>query len=292
MKKTLFCLILFLSLASGKLFSQNRPFINEIIKLIGTNAKYFFLAANRPSYGTSPYLAPEGNLELATGINANKDIYEIPVDFSYGLSDKVELMAGFTAYSYSYNFLGDRIKGFGDSFIGVKYLFHESKYFDHVMGFNIKIPTASKSKEVGTGKVDFHFGLAQGFYYKKFSYELEFDLNLLGRRDLPATNKRIPPNLKTQLDSLINSFNYKYEPEICFSFSPLFELSDYLSIYAGYLFTRNTRLDFNYNSVFGGFGIAAGNYVSFSLGGTYGLETNSGWMAELGMNIVLSHRKY
>jgi hypothetical protein len=216
----------------------------------------------------------------------------LSVDFSYGLSDKVELSAGFTPYSQTFNYLGDKVSGVGDSYLGLKFLFHESKYFDHVIGTTVKIPTANKSKELGTGKFDFHFGLAEGFNYKNFSYEISLDFNLLARRDLPSNNLRIPPILKAQLDSLKNYYSYKYEPEIGISVSPSFDISRYFVIYTGYSFTRNTRLNFNTNSVFGGIGIAAGKYVSFSLGGSYGLEADTGWMADLGINFVLVHRQY
>jgi len=292
MNKYILSSFLFIVLTSGVIFSQNRPYINEIIKQIGTNANIYFLVANRLSLGTSSYMTPKGDLEGSTGISFNSDVYDIPFDLSYGISNRIELNAGITGYTLTYNFLGDKISGMGDAYVGAKFKFHESDYFDHVFGTAVKIPIASKTNELGTGKVDFHFGLAQGFTYKNFSYELGLECNLLGRRDFPKSNVYIPPILKALLDSLKNSKNYKYEPEIVFSVSPAYDLSNYVMVYTGYVFTRNTRLDFNTNSVIGGLGISASNVLNFSLGGSYGLGTDGGWMAQLGVNFALIKKMY
>src|SRR4030095_3154646 len=176
-KLLILCVVIFLSYNKDS-FSQ-RPYITEIIKLAGSNARAYFLAANRSSYGVTSYVSPKDYLELSTGTYFNDAVYEIPIDFSYGLSDNVELSAGMIAYSVSYNYLAEKISGIGDAYAGLKYLFHQSEYCDQGVQGLVKIPTASKKKELGTGKFDFHFGLAQGFFYKKFSYDLDFDFSLL-----------------------------------------------------------------------------------------------------------------
>lgn len=290
MKKLIFPALVFL--VSLNAVSQNRPYINEIISQIGTNSNAYFLAANRLSLSTGSYLTPKGDLDGSTGISFNEDVYDVPFDLSYGVTNRFELSAGITAYTLTYNYLGSKISGVGDGYVGAKFKFHESDYFDHVFGTAVKIPIASKSTELGTGKVDFHFGLAQGFAYKKFSYELGFECNLLGRKDFPSGNRNVPPILKAMLDSLRKSTDYKYEPEIVFSFYPGYDISRNVMVYAGYSFTRNTKLNFNTNSILGGIGVSAGNILSFSLGGSYGLDEDAGWMAQFGINFALIKKMY
>jgi hypothetical protein len=175
----------------------------------------------------------------------------------------------------------------GDSYVGIKYRFHESSYFDHAIQANIKIPTASRTRELGTGKVDFYFGAAEGFALNNFSYEIGIECNLLARRDIPSKSRDIPIILRQQLDSLRQVYDYKYEPEIAFSISPAYSFSENVYIYTGYSFTRNTRLNFNTNSLLGGIGVAAGKNFSFSAGSSYGLEQESGWYGSIGLNFLI-----
>jgi len=271
--------------------SQPRPYINQIVSQINSYAVAYLISANRPSYGISPYLTPKGYLYTGAGVYFNKDIYDIQFDLGYGVSNKVELSLGMTAYLKSYNFTGEAIRGFGDSYIGFKYRFHESNYFSHAFQTIVKIPTASKSRELGTGKADLYFGLAEGFGYKNFGYDLSIECNLLARRDFPPLNMIIPAILKEKIDSLKKVYNYKYEPEIAFTFSPSYSFSDNVYCYTGYNFTRNTRLNFNTSSVLGGIGFAIGEVISFSLGGSFGLKDDSGWLVDFGVNALFPVKK-
>ena len=155
----------------------------------------------------------------------------------------------------------------------------------------MKIPTASKSRELGTGKFDFYFGLAQGFGYKNFGYDLSIECNLLHRRDFPSGIRNIPEILKTKIDSLKKAYDYRYEPEIAFTVSPSYSFSDNFYCYSGYNFTRNTRLNFNTSSVLGGFGFAVGDVMSFSFGGSFGLNDDSGWLLDFGVNALFPLKK-
>ena len=281
----------FIFVCTQTAFSQFRPYINEIIKQISTNANVFFLAANRPTYGVSSYITSKGDISIGTGIYFNRDIYEVPIDLSYGLSKRTELSAGVTAFMQSYNFLGEKVRGIGDSYIGIKYRFHESYYFDHVFQAIIKIPTASRTSELGTGKVDFFFGFAEGFTVSNFSYDIGFECNLLRRRDFPSLNMEMPMILREQLIILKQKYDYRYEPEIALTVSPAYSFSDYFFLYTGYSFTRNTRLNFNTSSLLAGIGVSTGKTLSFSIGSTYGIGENSGWNAGLGVNFLIQGKR-
>jgi len=271
--------------------SQPRPYINQLVSQINSSAVAYLIAANRPSYGISPYTTPKGYLYTGAGLYFNKDIYDIQFDIGYGVSNKVELSVGMTVFLKSYSFTGETINGLGDSYFGVKYKFHESNLFDHALQTVVKIPTASKTSELGTGKFDFYFGLAEGFGYKNFGYDLSIECNLLARRDFPSGDKRIPLILRAAIDSLKKAYNYKYEPEIAFTFSPSYSISDNVYCYSGYSFTRNTRLNFNTSSVLGGVGFSIGEVMSFSLGGSFGLNDDSGWLVDIGVNALFPVKK-
>jgi len=261
------------------------------MKQIGTSANAFFLAANRPSYGINSYITPKRDISIGTGIYFNNDIYEVPLDFSYGPSKRTEISAGITAFMQSYNFTGEKVHGIGDSYIGIKYLFNESYYFDHVIQAIVKIPTASRTQELGTGKVDFFFGAVQGFALNNFSYDISIECNLLRRRDFPSGSKQIPIILRNQLDSLKQKYDYKYEPEIAFTISPAYSFTENFLVYTGYNFTRNTRLNFNTSSLLAGIGASAGETFSFSAGSTYGIGENSGWNAQVGVNFLIHGKR-
>jgi hypothetical protein len=290
MKRFLLLSVILFTFSLNFTLSQPRPYINEIIDQIKTSANAYFLAANRPGYGISSYLTPKGFMEFGTGIYFNKDIYDIPLDISYGISNKVELSGGMTMFSQSFNYLGEKVRGVGDSYLGFKFKFHESKYFDHTLQVIIKIPTASKLKELGTGKFDFHFGLAQGFGYKNFNYDLAAGLSFLARREFPQLERIIPIELRAQLDSLKQYYNYRYEPEISFSFAPGFYIGKEVYIYSGYSFIRNTKLNFNASSILSGLGLSFGKRLGVSLGGSFGIAKNSGWIAGIGINYVFFGR--
>lgn len=269
------------------LLSQPRPYINELIKKSGSFSTAYLLSANRPSYGISSYLTPKKNMSIGAGFYFNKDIYEFSLDLSYGISSRVEISGGFSPYLKSYNFLGETVKGIGDANAGIKFRFQESYYFDHAFQTIIKIPTASKTSELGTGKADYFFGLVQGFGYKNFGYDLSIEFNILSRKDFPAAGRRMPGIIKEVIDSLKQIYNYSYEPEISFSLSPYYSLSNNFYIYTGYNFTRNTRLNFNTSSLLGGFGFSAGKTIGFSIGASYGLTDNSGWLLSLGFDALI-----
>lgn len=287
-KLTRFLIILLalLTFVPASTESQNRKKVNTLLNLYGQTAYSYFLSANRPGYGVDAYTLEIGKGSISAGISYGDEVIDIPISFSYGISDNLEISAGLSPFTESYNFAGSKISGFGDSYASAKYSFLESDHFIHAFQFLVKIPTASSSKELGTGKADLCFGLAQAYAYKNFGYDLSFELNLLNRRDFPAS-KKYPPIIQNKLDSVKSQFNYTYEPELVFSGGPSFELSKMVSFYAGYSFSRNTRLNYNSSSIYGGFGFVAGKRLGLSIGGSYGLDEAGSWGISGGISYSL-----
>jgi hypothetical protein len=283
--------ILAVFVLTSNLYSQ-RINVRSLIDAYGQNARIYFLSANRPSFGVSSYTTGRGNIELSTGVSVGQDFLEIPVEITYGISNKVDLFGGINAYTQSYDFDENKISGVGDASIGVRYKFHESDYFSHAVQTIIKIPTASKSNELGTGKIDFHFGLGHSYSANMWGYDASIELNLLRRRDFPGTGPDVPLILRNAIDSIKKTYNYAYEPEIGLSLSPAFYPASNIYIYSGIAFSRNTKLDYNSTSVYGGVGYSPGRIISLSLGTSYGLEDGGTWLVSFGLNISILRKIY
>lgn len=267
--------------------SQNRKRVNTLLNLYGQTAYSYFLSANRPGYGVDAYTLEKGKGSISAGISYGDEVIDIPVSFSYGITDHLEVSAGLSPFTESYNFAGSKISGLGDSYASLKYSFLESDHFVHAFQFLVKLPTASSSKELGTGKADFCFGLAQAYGSRNFGYDLSIELNLLNRRDFPSS-KKYPPIIQNRLDSVKNQYNYTFEPELVISGGPSFEFSKHVSGYAGYSFQRNTRLNYNSSSIYGGLGFVAGKRLGISVGGSYGLEEAGTWGISAGINFSIN----
>ncbi len=227
----------------------------------------------------SPYLTEKKKIALGIGFSFNNDVFDVSLSLNYGLSKRIELNADFSAYTQTYSFDGNKISGVGDGIAAIKFKLHESKYFTHAFQTGMKLPIANKSKELGTGKVDFHFGAAQGFYFNNFNYELSVEMNLLRRRDI-IINRRVDSGL---LQELLKQYDYKYEPELVISISPGYDLSEKISFYTGFSFSRNTRLNYNTSVLFGGFGIGVSKKLGLSIGGSSGVGETGSWLISTGI---------
>lgn len=267
-------------------FAQSKRDIKKILDAFGNTAKSYLLSANRPSFGINSFTTPKNKVNIDFGAAFNDDFVEFPFGIGYSVSKRVELFTGIPIYTQSYNFNGEKIDGVGDAHIGVKYKFQESDKFEHAFQFILKIPTANSSSGLGTGKADFHFGLAQGFYMDNFSYDLSAELNFLRRRDFPNLGK-IPKLLQPAIDSIKNVYNYKYEKELIVSFSPAYNLTDNFAVYSGVSFARNFKLDYNTLQIFGGLGYSFSYKVSVSAGAAFGLLNEKSWLISTGINLLL-----
>lgn len=268
--------VLFLLLLFSSDTSAQRVRGNRLLDILGQTAYSYLLNANRPGYGVDAFTTEKGKTNLSIGISYGDEVIDIPVSVSYGITDNLELSGGLSPFTESYNFQGNKVSGFGDSYLGIKYSFLETDYFIHGLQGIVKLPTASQSKELGTGKADLYFGIAQGYVNGRFGYDLSFELNLLQRRDFPNT-KKYPAVIQNQIDSAKNSYNYSIEPEIVISGGPSVDISKNVSFYAGYSFARNTRLNYNSQSIYGGLGIVLSRRMGFSIGSSYGLEEAGTW---------------
>ena len=277
--------LLLILLLSSNVFSQRRGGNNRLLDILGQTAYSYLLSANRPGYGVDAFTSEKGKTFLSIGVSYSDEVIDVPLSLSYGVTDNFELSAGISPFTQSYNFSGSKISGVGDSYLGLKYSFLESDYFIHGVQTIVKIPTASSTNELGTGKVDLYFGLAQGFVKGNFGYDLSLEVNLLQRRDFPST-KKYPAVIQNQIDSAKSSYDYRFEPEIVISGGPSVDITKKISMYAGYSFSRNTRLNYNSHSVYSGIGFVLSKKIGMSLGGSYGLEEAGTWGISGGMNFL------
>ncbi len=263
-------IIVFIIVLAGDCSSQGTR-IDNILAIYGQTAYSYLLSANRPWYGVDASIIEKGKGYITLNASYSDGTFDFPLSGGYGLTDNIELMAGIYPYTESYNFLGNKITSVGDSYAGMKYSFGESEHFIYAVQGLIKIPTASSSKELGTGKVDLLFGIAQGYVNKIFGFDLGFEFNLLHRRDFPNTRK-YSPAIQNHIDSLKSAYNYVYEPEFIITGGPSYDFTDSFSGYLGVSFSRNTKLNYNTTSTYLGMAYALSNNVSLTSGLFYGLE--------------------
>lgn len=278
-KFSLFLVVLFSAAAN----SQIRPDVQEILAEFGNVARAYFLSANRPSYGVDAYTLPKGMTALSFFVSGNNEVLDVPFSFSFGIAHNTEVFTGVSVYTRSYNFAGERISGLGDANLGMKYKFQESDLFSHAVQFIVKLPTASSKNQLGTGRIDFHFGAAQGFFYRSWGYDLSIELNFLHRRDYPTGMKRMPIEFQESLDSIKEAYDYKYETEFVISAGPSVELSDKFGMYAGFSFSRNLKLKYNLSDVYAGIGYSPTEKFDIGLGTSFGILNTFSWLLSAGI---------
>ena len=196
---------------------------------------------------------------------------------NYGVSKNLELSAGLSPYTQSYSFTGEKISGFGDSYAGLKYKFHESEHFMHAFQIIVKIPTASSKSQLGTGRFDLNLGAAQSFFAGRFGFDLGLELNFLHRRDIPSSI-RFPIFTPAVIDSINAVYDYKYEPEFILSAGPSYSLSERLDTYIGYSFSRNLRLKYNASVFYGGLGYSLSQKAGIGIGASSDLLEGGYWI--------------
>jgi len=285
--KYFFYPLFILLIYTGLGYSQGMHHLRNLTTALGYTARSFLLSANRPTYSVSAYMTEKKKVNLYMGLSFDNDYVEFPVYLDYGISNSVNLFGAIPIYTQAYNFRGDKVEGIGDAQAGVKFKLQESNYFIHAFQFAIKIPTASSAAQLGTGKVDFHFGLGEGFYSGGFGYELTGELNLLRKRDFPNTTNITSLLLSSAIDSLKSVYDYKFEPEMVLSFTPSFDISQRTEIYGGVVYARNFRLDYDSAQLFTGLGYYFTDEASVNAGVSFGILNEPNWLFSAGINLIL-----
>ncbi|MGI4788176.1 MAG: transporter [Janthinobacterium lividum] len=106
------------------------------------------------------------------------------VSFGYGATDTVELDLGLSAGSIR-NSGSDRVSGLGDTTAGVKWRFQEETASRPQLAVSgqIKFPTASRSRGLGSGRYDYTPGLSLGKSFGKYAFCAGAGYNFVGDPD-------------------------------------------------------------------------------------------------------------
>lgn len=278
--KRFMILLAIINLFTADIYSQT--YIKQLLDELGYTARSYLLTANRPGYGVSTYITSKNKVGFGIYVSYSDGQVSVPVSLSYGVSKNMELFTGIDVFTQSYNFAGSKVSGIGDSHIGVKYRFQQSDLFEHAFQFVLKLPTARYSNELGTGYVDFHFGLAQDIMYNNFGNDFSIQFSLLHRKRFNEALKQMPKLIQEAIDSIKNVYDYKYEPEISISLSPSYSFNENVYIYTGIDFTRNTKLQYNSSDVFFGLGYSFSDKFGISIGGSVSIINVTGWTIGLG----------
>lgn len=273
-----------LFLISGVNYSQYRG--SNLFDEFGETARTYLLSANRPGFSTSTNISTKGRGYVDLSFSYSGGYVTLPLTFSYGAAKNVEVFTGMDIVTQSYTLNQTKTSGVGDAHFGVKYRFQESDKFEHAIQSVVKIPIGQKEKNLGTGFADFHFGIAQTFYYKKFSYDISFDFSLLHKRDvsnIKSTNQVV----QQIIDSLKSYYNHTYEKNISLSLTPSIDLSSKSSIYAGASFNRNSTLDFNTADIYLGIGFSPNDRINISVGGSEAILNLTGFSLFFGIGVLI-----
>jgi hypothetical protein len=257
-----------------------------LLELYGTTAHSYLLSATRPSVSVSPYTSGKHSSSIDISLSYGEEIFDIPVSYTYGISDKLDVFAELTPLAQTYNFRGGKVTGFGDIIAGLRYQFQNSNYFAHAIQGAFKIPTANEKNELGTGLVDLYFGIAQGFSYKKFGYEVSAEMNFLKRRNLPQTKFNNVQIIKQVIDSINAVYDFKYEPELVISGGPSYDFSERFSVFTGAAFSRNIKLDYNTLSLYSGIGMLISESAGWNVSASFEVEPYHSNSFSTGLSIV------
>jgi cobalt/nickel transport protein len=173
--------IFFIAFGLGKLIK--RPPSRKILFLILT----FLLLFSTPVFAARPlttddaWTVEKGKFQLEAGFDASRqdnhdEEYNPAMTLTYGLLERMDVGIG-SGYLFLNPKEGEHENGFADTDLKVKYRLIDDKDWVPAFAFTgkLKIPTASKSKGLGSGKTDFSIN---AITTKNISKKLALHLNL------------------------------------------------------------------------------------------------------------------
>ena len=281
-------ILLILISTLSAVFAQPGVRTRRGIRLLSDNAaEEYLLNAQRPEYEISANsLTPE---ELSAGISytGNSDFSTLNLDGSYTLNKNLLLGAGLDLFNSQYNLRDVKKSGIGDGYVSLSYTYQKTEDLIYSGGIMAKIPIATKKNDLGTGKPDIHFGLANYFNTGSISFQSSVTLGLLSKQDFPnAADSTATPQIQRAIDSLKSAYDYNIEPAITFNFSPEIDLNENVALYCGLSFTRNMRLNYNSSVAYFGLNVTPANAISFTAGYTAGISNYKGNYFNLGFSYI------
>jgi len=159
--------IFFIAFGIGK-FIRKAP-IKKILILISFYCSVFltlaltstFIHAARPLSTDDAWTLEQGGVQLEFGFDAIRQDshdreFSPSLTLSYGLSENVDISLG-TGYLFLHPNEGKKEKGLTDTRLKLKYRWMNEKDWRPALALtgSLKIPTASESKELGSGQPDF-----------------------------------------------------------------------------------------------------------------------------------------
>ena len=132
-------------------------------------------APQRPAKSSDARTAPEGHVQLETGVDVDQDDLFTNLTFRFGLTRALDFSLAITPY-LRIDLDGQTESGFGDTTLGAKVRFFESPDGDAAIEGFVKIPTADEDQGLGTGDLDAGFRFIASRAWQKN----DFDFNLGG----------------------------------------------------------------------------------------------------------------
>lgn len=273
MRKSL--IILFLILLFCDSYSQNN-LRRKIFDAQRDAAYNYLMNANRPSpdFSSDMILKDKGAADFS--FSSDGDYPEFTVSGTYGLSNSVNLIGTFTVYTINYNLNGTKFNGLGDLLLSSRFLLGEGKYFSHYAQISVKLPTAKSGDQLGTGKLDYHFGVIENFSDDKLSCDVSASMDMLGRPDFPTTKSKALI-VQQEIDSVKQFYDFNFQPNYSLSLYPTYLVTDNFSISTGIDFSRDMKLNFNSSTFYLGLGYDFTDKISLSAGSDFNILNSSNY---------------
>ena len=148
--------------------------------------------AQRPFISQDTYTTPDKVVTVEAGgaVAAGRET-ETPIYLRYGLGPQSEFFLGTSPYtSVDYNGQQPDGSGWGDSYIGFRHRMRERDMYSPAYGFQVqtKLPSASTSRGLGSGEIDWFGALMANQMYNGFDTTAFYQLGILGEQLAPDTN--------------------------------------------------------------------------------------------------------
>lgn len=269
-KFLIFPFIIFLSV---NCFSQN----NIRVQLTDTThdaAFNFLLDANRPYPDISSDMVAQGKFSTDITASFNQDYKEFSVSGTYGLGRKINVTGVMTLLTSNYNLSNAKVNGIGDFLLTSRYLIGSGTNFSHYVQGSVKIPIASTTDEIGTGKADYHLGLVENYSDKNISCDLSASFDLLGTPDFPTSKTT---TIEKSIDSAKGNYTFTNQSNYTVAIYPTFLVNKEFSITTGADFTRDMQLNYNSSTFYLGFGLNLSESALLSLGSSFNILNSANY---------------
>lgn len=255
-------------------FAQNS--LRKRIFDASRDAAYNYLMnANRPAPDFSSDIIEKNNIAVDFSGYTDGNYPGVSLTGTYGVTDCFNVIANMDLFTTNYNLSGTKFTGVGDLLVSLRYAPGEGKVFSHYIETSVKIPTAKSDDQLGTGKFDYYLGIIENYSKGNLSVDIAANIDLLGRPDFPAANKKLSAVVQQAIDSAKSLYDFKFQTGYSLSLYPTYSINDIWSVSTGIDFSRDMKFNFNSATFYMGLAYNFSDKISFSAGSDFNIINSS-----------------